>query len=163
MKTLLVFLMLISSARSSIIYIPVDYPSLYRDADLIAIAVVANTKDSGSTKELIRASSEPSRLAFREFKTTYKIVSILKGKAGDSVICTLYRYPTVEEAMKHYGGEDGRSRLGRCLKSGGEVHVFSKAPSEGATYLVYLRSTPDGSFIPVTGDSAATRSIFRLP
>jgi len=162
MKVLSILLTLMSAGSSAIVYIPVDYPALYRDADLIAVAQVTEVKDTGGTKELIRINSEPSQLSFREFKATLKIVSLLKGETKDKAICTLYRYPTLEECLKEYGGEEGRVRLARSVKVGEEVDVFLKPPSESQTYLVYLRRLPDGSFVPVTGDSASNRSIFQL-
>ena len=166
---ILVLLLLGALAASGrgVLVLP-DYPAMFRDADVVAIIRFVDLKDTNKTKELTDLMSNPSGLQFRELNSHIKVLSLLKGTADDSMVCRVYRFPTFDECVKDLGSQDeARKRLTACVRDLGLVHVFWAVPNLGASiqdldFLVYLKKTEGGVYIPVTGDSDLQSAIRQL-
>ena len=141
-----------------------DYPAMYRDADLVAVVRFVDLKDTHKTKELPDLTSKLSKILFRELNGQIKVVSLFKGTADDPIVCRLYRFPTLDECAKDIGDpEEARKRMTHLLTDFGLVHVlYWGAHLDQNDYLVYLKKSTDGLYIPVTGESNSVSAIRQL-
>jgi hypothetical protein len=168
MRILLLLLIGVLAATGRGVLVLPDYPAMFRDADVVAIIRFVDLKDTNKTKELTDLTSAPSGLQFRELNSHIKVLSLLKGTADDPMVCRVYRFPTFDECVKDLGSQDeARRRLTACLRDLGLVHVFWAGPDLGASiqdldFLVYLKKTEGGVYIPVTGDSDSQSAIRQL-
>lgn len=168
MRIFLLLLIGISAASGRGVNVIPDYPAMFRDADIVAIIRFVDLKDTNKTKELTDLMSTPSGLQFRELNSHIKVLSLLKGSVDDTMICRVYRFPTIDECAKDLGSqEEARKRLTACIRDMGLVHVFWAIPNLGASiqyldFLVYLKKAEGGVYIPVTGDSDSQSAIHQL-
>jgi hypothetical protein len=167
---ILILLSSFASASSGYRYGIPDYPAMYRDADLVAIVRFVGLKGTKEKRMLDDVFSRPSGLYFRELKGTVNVISLLKGDVdpNSKLVCRFYRFSTLEESSEDLGdSEIARKRLAACFRNWGKIHVFAGPPDqtegfERTDFLVYLKKTSDGIYIPVTGDSDSDSAIREL-
>jgi hypothetical protein len=167
---LLILLSSFASASSGYRYGIPDYPVMYREADLVAIVRFVGLKDTQKKKMLDDVFSKPTGLYFRELNGTVNVISLLKGDVDlkSKLICRFYRFSTLEESSVDLGDSElARKRLAARFRNWGKIHVFTGPPEETENFemtdfLVYLKKTSDGFYIPVTGDSDSDSAIREL-
>lgn len=167
---LLILLSSFASASSGYRYGIPDYTAMYREADLVAIVRFVGLKDTQKKKMLDDVFAKPTGLYFRELNGRVNVISLLKGDVdpNSKLICRFYRFSTLEESSEDLGDlELAIKRLAACRRNWGTIHVFAGPPDqtegfERTDFLVYLKKTSDGFYIPVTGDSDSDSAIREL-
>jgi hypothetical protein len=167
---ILILLSSFASASSGYRYGIPDYPTMYRDADLVAIVRFVGLKDTKEKRMLDDVFSRPTGLYFRELKGTVNVISLLKGDVdpNSKLVCRFYRFSTLEESSEDLGDSElARKRRAACFRNWGKIHVFAGPPDqtegfERTDFLVYLKKNSDGFYIPVTGDSDSDSAIREL-
>ncbi len=152
--SLIILMLLITVSAQAWMHLLPDYAKQQKDADLVAIVRMDKVTDTGNTRML----DSKSQIQFRELETEMKILSTLKGRATDSIKCRLYRFPVKKErdADIEQGEADRQYLMATPWQSG----LF--VPKQHREYLVYLKLSEAGYYLPTTGYTAAIYSIIEL-
>jgi hypothetical protein len=116
------------------------YDRLFKESDLVVIASVASVEDCKD-----RRSDNPWKIEFLGVNTTFKVESVLKGKAADTI------------KVLHYKLEEGVD-----IRSGPLLVSFRKEGQAFQTkrgkfglgrpdYMLFLKVRKDGRYEPVSG------------
>jgi hypothetical protein len=131
-----------------------DYAKQFEAADLVAIVRVREVADTGATNRL----DPNSQIRFREFETDMEVLSLLKGEATNAIKCRLFRFPSEQERNADLGERDARIQYLKATPWESGLFV----PKQHHEYLVYLKRSEAGYYLPARGVQTAVYSFLEL-
>jgi hypothetical protein len=133
-----------------------SYDELLQKADVVMVAKCTTTAHTG------RQTSHPAlspELPVLEMRSTFRVKAIFKADGHARVgadVALRYYHLDLERWRKEHPPEPGKPALG-LVNAGGQLTL-----EEGRTYLLFFKSSVDGTYEPLSGHTFPNDSVYCL-